>query len=118
MTERPDLLVIGAGVVGLCAAICARRSFPGMSVVVAEREATEGQHSSGRNSGVLHSGLVYKPGGLRAQLCREGNAAWRDWANERQMTLDSCGKVIVAQTSEKGFMVARRRPTAYTVKNA
>ena len=97
MNKTPDLLVIGAGVVGLCTAISARKAAPGLSVVVAEREAREGQHASGRNSGVLHSGLVYAPGSLRAKLCREGNATWRAWATERQREIDCCGKVIVAR---------------------
>ena len=69
---RRDIVIIGGGIVGLATAYQIQRRFPGTSVTVLEKEPRVGQHQSSHNSGVLHSGIYYKPGTLRATNCREG----------------------------------------------
>jgi L-2-hydroxyglutarate oxidase LhgO len=67
------------------------------SIAVIEKEPRSGMHSSGRNSGVLHAGVYYKPGTLRARLCVKGGQRLRNWLEERNQPINTCGKVIVAQ---------------------
>ena len=69
---KSDVVVIGAGIVGLATALQVLESRPGSRVVVLEKELTIGSHQTGHNSGVIHSGLYYKPGSLKAKLCRDG----------------------------------------------
>lgn len=95
-----DVAIIGAGIVGLAVALELTRVHPGLSVVVLEKESAVAQHQTGRNSGVIHSGLYYKPGSLKARLCVEGAAAMVRFCQEHDVPYDVCGKVIVA-TSER-----------------
>ena len=74
MAERFDLVVVGAGIVGLASARAILRREPGLRVVVLERHDRVGAGQTGHNSGVIHSGIYYKPGSLKARLCREGRA--------------------------------------------
>ena len=76
-----DFLVIGAGVIGVSIARELRRRHRA-KVVVIEKESSAGQHASGRNSGVLHAGVHYKPGTLKARLCIEGNRRMRDHVDD------------------------------------
>ena len=69
-----DVAIVGGGIVGLAVARALVAARPGRRVVVLEKEAEVGRHQSGRNSGVLHSGIYYKPGSLKARLCRSGRA--------------------------------------------
>ncbi len=97
MSERPrDLAVIGAGIVGLATAAAALRRFPWLRVTVLEKEVRVGAHQSGRNSGVIHSGVYYRPGSLKAWLCIEGALAMTRFCEERGVPLRRCGKVVVA----------------------
>jgi (S)-2-hydroxyglutarate dehydrogenase len=91
-----DLLVIGGGIVGLAAALEAKRRGRGRRVVVLEKEPAVARHASGRNSGVLHAGLYYAPGGLKARFTREGCARLTDYCLERGLPINRCGKLIVA----------------------
>src|SRR3982751_2594525 len=91
-----DVAVIGGGIVGLAAAYQFTRTFPGRRVVVLEKEAELAEHQTGRNSGVLHSGIYYKPGSLRAINCRTGKLAMEHFCAEHEVPYDICGKVIVA----------------------
>jgi L-2-hydroxyglutarate oxidase LhgO len=91
-----DFLVVGAGVIGVSIARELRRRH-GAKVVVLEKEATAGQHASGRNSGVLHAGVYYKAGTLKARLCVEGNRRLRAYCQEKAIPLNHHGKVIVAR---------------------
>ncbi len=92
--ERIDCVVIGAGVVGLA---CARRlARDGHQVLVLEREAAPGTITSARNSGVIHAGLYYAPGTLRARLCVPGRRALYDYCRQRSIAAPTCGKLIVA----------------------
>ena len=75
LAEGPfDVAVVGGGVVGLAVARALAGARPGRRVVVLEKEEQVGRHQSGRNSGVLHTGIYYKPGSLKARLCRDGRA--------------------------------------------
>jgi L-2-hydroxyglutarate oxidase LhgO len=89
-----DVAVVGAGVVGLA---CARAlSAAGRSLLVLERHARFGQETSSRNSGVIHAGIYYRPGSLKAALCVEGNRALYQWCREHDVPHRAIGKYIVA----------------------
>ncbi len=95
MIEKTDVVVIGAGLVGLATAYAiATRSD--LSVTVLEAESEPATHQSGRNSGVLHSGVYYQPGSLKAQLCRSGAQRMLDFCSAHEIAFDQCGKIIVA----------------------
>lgn len=94
--ERSDFLILGGGIVGLATAWQITRQFQQASVVVLEKEAQLAEHQTGRNSGVLHSGIYYKPGSLRAINCRTGKLAMERFCAEHNIPYDICGKVIVA----------------------
>ena len=90
------LAVVGAGIVGLAVARQLLRSNPAASVVLVERENTVGSHQSGHNSGVIHSGLYYAPGSLKAELCVSGGRLLKSYCEERAIPVETCGKVVVA----------------------
>ncbi len=91
-----DLIVIGGGIVGLATAYKFQRRFPGSSCLLLEKEPELAAHQTGRNSGVLHSGIYYKPGSLKAKNCREGKLAMEEFCRAEGVPFDVCGKVIVA----------------------
>ena len=93
-----DFLVIGAGVIGVSIARELRRRHRA-KVVVIEKEASAGQHASGRNSGVLHAGVYYTAGTLKSRLCIEGNRRMRDYCKLKGIPLNDNGKVIVARAA-------------------
>jgi L-2-hydroxyglutarate oxidase len=97
--QHCDVAIIGAGIVGLAVGLQLVREQPGLKVVVLEKEAEVAAHQTGRNSGVIHSGLYYKPGSLKAKLCVEGAGAMVRFCREHGIPHEICGKVIVA-TSE------------------
>lgn len=94
--EKADILVVGAGIVGLATAFKVQQRLPGRKVVVLEKESGPAKHQSGRNSGVLHTGVYYKPGSLKAQNCRAGKKAMEDFCREHGIAYEICGKIIVA----------------------
>lgn len=96
MTERYDVVVIGGGIVGLATALRLRERRPAARIAVVEKEAELATHQSGHNSGVLHAGLYYQPGSLKARLCREGKAAVEAFADAHGIPFDRCGKLVVA----------------------
>ena len=104
--ECCDFLVIGAGIVGLATARELRRRHPGSRIVVLEKEKRVGMHASGRNSGVLHSGIYYPPETLKAKVCRVGAERMREYAEERAIRCRRTGKLIVA-TREADLPVLR-----------
>lgn len=101
MSERADAVVIGAGIVGLSTAWRLLQERPGCRVVVLEKESGPAAHQSGRNSGVLHSGIYYTPGSAKARNCREGKALMEAFCEEQGIRYELCGKVIVALNEEE-----------------
>lgn len=97
-----DLAVIGGGIVGLATAWQASLRDPHLKIVLLEKEDTLAAHQTGRNSGVIHSGIYYKPGSLRARNCREGKVALEEFCTTYGIPWQQTGKVIVA-TSENQF---------------
>ena len=94
--QQTDVLVIGGGIVGLAAAYQVARLKPATKIVVVEKEPEPARHQTGHNSGVLHSGIYYKPGSLRALNCRSGKRMMEEFCREEGIPFDICGKVIVA----------------------
>ena len=93
---KHDLVVVGAGIVALAAAreLLARR--PGLKLAILEREPEVARHQTGSNSGVIHGGIYYAPGSLKARLCVEGAAKMYAYCEARRIPYERCGKVIVA----------------------
>ncbi|MBM4076506.1 MAG: L-2-hydroxyglutarate oxidase, partial [Planctomycetes bacterium] len=99
--QQADVVIIGGGIVGLATAYRLFERFPGRSVVVLEKEREVAHHQTGHNSGVLHSGIYYKPGSLRATNCREGKLAMETFCSKEGIPFDRCGKVIVAVSADE-----------------
>lgn len=91
-----DIAVVGAGIVGLATAWQLLRRHPALRIAVLEKESDIASHQSGHNSGVLHAGIYYKPGSLKARLCTEGKRELETFAQERGIPFRRCGKLIVA----------------------
>jgi len=96
MTDRFDVAVVGGGIVGLATALRLTEKRPDLRVAVLEKEPELATHQSGHNSGVLHAGLYYQPGSLKARLCREGKAAIEAFAEAHDIPFERCGKLVVA----------------------
>jgi L-2-hydroxyglutarate oxidase len=98
MTVRSDfdIAVVGAGIVGLAVARELLHRYPDRSVVVLDRETAVGAHQTGHNSGVIHSGVYYRPGSLKARLCVEGAARMYEYCRQHDIPYERCGKLIVA----------------------
>ena len=96
MATQTDVAIIGGGIIGLATAYRLQQRFPSTQVTVLEKEASLAFHQTGRNSGVLHSGIYYRPGSLRATNCREGKQAMQEFCQREGVAYDICGKVIVA----------------------
>ena len=95
-----DCAIIGGGVVGLATAMTLGRRQPGLRLVVLEKESDLALHQTGRNSGVIHSGIYYKPGSFKALFAREGNRTMVEFCKENGIPYDVCGKVVVATRTE------------------
>jgi len=91
-----DYVVIGGGIVGLSTAWAILDKNPSIRLAVLEKESDWARHQTGRNSGVIHSGIYYKPGSLKAELCRVGNRRLQEFCDVHGIRYDVCGKVIVA----------------------
>ncbi len=102
MTDsRYNVIIIGGGIVGLGVALEITRRFPHLRLLVLEKEDRVARHQSEHNSGVIHSGLYYKPGSMKARLCVAGAAAMIEFCREHGIPHEVCGKVVVAtQTDE------------------
>src|SRR6266511_784232 len=94
--DRYDLAVVGGGIIGLATARELRRRFPGAAIAVLEKETRIAAHQTGHNSGVIHSGIYYTPGSLKARLCRAGSASMVAFCREQDVPVEVCGKLIVA----------------------
>lgn len=100
-SKHVDLVVVGAGIIGLATARRYLAQYPGASVLVVERESGSALHQTGRNSGVLHSGIYYAPGSMKAELAVAGRSSMVKFCEERDIDYEICGKVIVATRSDE-----------------
>ncbi|MFI3185337.1 MAG: L-2-hydroxyglutarate oxidase [Methylococcaceae bacterium] len=107
MKESADYLIVGGGIVGLTLARELRKRYPAASIALLEKEAVLGKHASGRNSGVLHSGIYYDSATLKAKVCAEGARRMKAFATEHDINCQHSGKVIVA-TSPRDLPVIER----------
>jgi L-2-hydroxyglutarate oxidase len=98
MDPRPDLIVIGAGILGLAVAREFLKQHPGLGVLVLEKEARIASHQTAHNSGVIHAGIYYVPGSLKASLCVAGSREICAYCDEKDIPYERCGKVVVATT--------------------
>jgi L-2-hydroxyglutarate oxidase len=99
--KRYDVAVIGGGIVGAATAMALLEETPGLSLVLLEKEARLAAHQTGHNSGVIHSGLYYRPGSLKAQNCTDGREALYAFCAEHAVPHERCGKVVVATREEE-----------------
>lgn len=109
-----DIAIIGGGIVGLSVAMQVSEQFPGLRVLILEKEQGVAQHQTGHNSGVIHSGIYYKPGSLKARLCVEGAREMVEFCQRHEIAYEICGKVIVAINQDEVSRLdgLRQRATA------
>lgn len=91
-----DCAIIGGGIVGLATGLMATRRWPNAKILILEKESELARHQTGRNSGVIHSGIYYKPGSFKARFARDGSRSMVEFCREHGIKHDVCGKVIVA----------------------
>jgi (S)-2-hydroxyglutarate dehydrogenase len=109
-----DLVIVGGGIVGLATGLQALRRHRGIRLALLEKEASIARHQTGHNSGVIHSGIYYKPGSLKARNCVAGAARMVEFCKEHSIPYEICGKVVVAtdQAERPGLAELMRRGTA------
>ena len=98
--NKIDVAVVGGGIVGLWSAYTILKKYPNLIVVVFESENYFGEHTSGRNSEVLHSGLYYENNSLKHRSCLEGNQLWREYVSRKNLPFLNCGKVIISRSNQ------------------
>ena len=98
---RYDIVVIGGGIVGLATALQIKKSNPSLTLALLEKETALARHQTGNNSGVIHSGIYYKPGSLKATNCIRGYRLLIDFCQEHNIPFELCGKIIVATSQEE-----------------
>ena len=96
-----DVVIVGGGIVGLATAHSLLTTNPALKLVVLEKEPSLGAHQTGHNSGVIHSGLYYKPGSLKAKNCIEGYAKLLQFCREHEIAHEICGKIVVALSEQE-----------------
>jgi len=101
MKTHYDFIIVGGGIVGLATAYKLQLKFPYKTVAILEKEARIGKHQTGRNSGVIHSGIYYTPNSFKAKNCKNGREQLVAFAEKYDIDHDICGKVIVATTKEE-----------------
>ena len=118
--ERFDVIVIGAGLIGLSTAMALLAARPSARVAVVEKERAIGAHQSGHNSGVIHAGLYYQPGSLKARFCREGRLALAEFADAHAIGWRRTGKLVIAtrqdELSRLAALAARGRANGLAVR--
>ncbi len=100
-TRKYDIAVIGAGIVGLATARALERQLPGLDLLVLEKELKPGRHQTGHNSGVIHSGLYYQPGSLKARLCVDGRRLMLEFCKKNGIPVGEFGKLVVATRDDQ-----------------
>ena len=98
---KTDIIIIGGGIVGLSTAYQLLQLNPDLTVTILEKENAVAKHQTGNNSGVIHSGIYYKPGSLKAQNCLRGYDMLIDFCKAQNIEYDLCGKIIVAIKPEE-----------------
>ena len=96
MPQTADVTIVGAGIVGLATAVNLTERHPRARVVVLDKEPQIATHQTGHNSGVIHSGIYYKPGSFKARLCVEGARLMKEFCDAHGIGWERCGKIIVA----------------------
>lgn len=96
---RFDFTIIGGGIVGISTAWQLLRHFPDAAILLVEKEASLARHQSGHNSGVIHAGVYYQPGSLKAEFCKRGAAATYTFCRQHGLPVTQCGKLLVATDS-------------------
>ncbi len=114
MPRKKEIIIVGGGIVGLATALRIMQSQPEVRLTLIEKEASVAQHQTGHNSGVIHSGLYYKPGSLKALNCRAGYQEMLDFCREQSIPHEICGKIVVATTTAElsGLEELHRRGVA------
>lgn len=100
-----DFAIIGGGIVGLASAREILRARPSSSILILEKEDAVACHQSGHNSGVIHAGIYYAPGSLKARFCREGAAATKAFCTEQGIKFETCGKLLVATNDRERILM-------------
>lgn len=101
MNTKYDIVIAGGGIVGLATAYQVQQQRPDLKIAVLEKESAVAKHQSSRNSGVIHSGIYYKPGSLKALNCKKGYQMLMDFCRQHGIPFEICGKIIVAVTPEE-----------------
>jgi L-2-hydroxyglutarate oxidase len=96
-----DFVIIGGGIVGLASGMALGKRYPNARILVLEKESNWAYHQTGNNSGVIHSGIYYKPGSFKANFCREGSRSMVEFCQEHGIDYEVCGKVIVATEAQQ-----------------
>lgn len=96
-----DVIIVGAGIVGLATGVKLLEKNPGLKIIFIEKEDTIAKHQTGNNSGVIHSGIYYKPGSLKAENCTRGYNMLLDFCRKHELKYDICGKIILATSKEE-----------------
>jgi (S)-2-hydroxyglutarate dehydrogenase len=101
MASQYDLTIVGGGILGLATALKLIRAHPSLRLLILEKEAEIARHQTGNNSGVIHSGLYYRPGSLKARSCVAGRKELMAFCDENAVPYEICGKVVVATSEEE-----------------
>ncbi|MCK5814614.1 MAG: L-2-hydroxyglutarate oxidase [Flavobacteriaceae bacterium] len=98
---RSDFIIVGGGIVGLATAYKLQLKFPQKTILILEKESEIGMHQTGRNSGVIHSGIYYTPNSYKAKNCKDGREQLVDFSKQFGVKFETCGKIIVATSEEE-----------------
>lgn len=101
MSNKYDFIIIGGGIIGLATAYKLQHKFPNKTIAILEKESGIGEHQTGRNSGVIHSGIYYTPNSYKAKNCKNGREQLVSFAKEFDVAYETCGKIIVATTPQE-----------------
>lgn len=101
MRASSDILIIGAGIIGITIALEIKKRFPEQSVMILEKESIAGFHASGRNSGVLHAGFYYTADSLKARFCRDGNRAMKEYCIDNKLKINQNGKLVITKNESE-----------------